>query len=92
LGGALNPDGDLLLYGCEVAGDAGQSFVTALAGISGADVAASNDLTGSSALGGNWTLETKVGSIETAAAFSDASLARYDGLLVTNSITFTSGL
>nr|WP_222533414.1 Ig-like domain-containing protein [Azospirillum sp. 412522] len=92
LGSALNPDGDLLLYGCEVAGHAGQSFVTALAGISGADVAASNDLTGSSALGGNWILETKVGSIETAVAFSDASLARYDSLLVTDSVTFNSGV
>ncbi|MBQ4783340.1 DUF4347 domain-containing protein, partial [Pectobacterium versatile] len=54
LGAALTESGDLLLYGCEVAQSSGQSFVSLLAQITGADIAASNDTTG---LGGDWDLE-----------------------------------
>ncbi|WP_460825104.1 Ig-like domain-containing protein, partial [Massilia solisilvae] len=66
LGRALNPDGDLLLYGCSVAGGAvGQVFIDKLAGLTGADIAASTGLTGSAALGGDWRLEAGTGAIET---------------------------
>jgi hypothetical protein len=42
IGAALSSDGDILLYGCDVAeGFVGQSFVDALARATGADVAAS---------------------------------------------------
>ena len=45
IGDALGPDGDLLLYGCDVgAGEAGAQFLAALAELTGADVAASLDL------------------------------------------------
>ena len=55
---ALAPGADLLLYGCDVAADAdGQAFIGRLAELTGADVAASRDATGSAALGGNWNLE-----------------------------------
>jgi VCBS repeat-containing protein len=65
LGGALGADGDLLLYGCNVAaGDVGHAFIEQLASLTGADVAASEDLTGASGLGGDWTLEASTGSIE----------------------------
>ncbi|MDX1267641.1 MAG: DUF4347 domain-containing protein, partial [Oceanisphaera sp.] len=57
LGRALNQDGDLLLYGCDVAGGEGLAFVERLAELTGADVAASDDLTGAAALGGDWDLE-----------------------------------
>ena len=54
IGSSLKETGDLLLYGCDVAkGDEGQKFITDLAKVTGADVAASNDLTGSTSLGGN---------------------------------------
>ena len=47
IGASLTDTGDILLYGCNVAqGDVGRSFVNSLAQITGADVAASTDLTG----------------------------------------------
>ena len=53
IGQALGEDGDLLLYGCDVgAGEAGETLVRQLAAITRADVAASSNLTGASALGG----------------------------------------
>lgn len=57
LGRALTENGDLLLYGCNIAADAeGQRFVDSLAA-TGADVTISEDLTGNTGLGGNWDLE-----------------------------------
>ncbi len=62
---ALSDDADLLLYGCDVAaGDAGANFINALAAATGADVAASIDLTGPTLLGGDGTLEANTGTIE----------------------------
>ncbi|MGL5132461.1 MAG: DUF4347 domain-containing protein, partial [Planktothrix sp.] len=53
----LSENADILLYGCNVAsGSLGQSFVTNLSQLTQADIAASNDLTGNAALGGNWAL------------------------------------
>jgi hypothetical protein len=55
---ALTADADLLLYGCDVAqGAAGRQLVHDLAALTGADVAASTDLTGAAARGGDWALE-----------------------------------
>ena len=66
IGGALTDAGDILLYGCNVSvGMTGQAFIAQLASITGSDVAASNDATGSSLFGGNWILETHSGIIET---------------------------
>ena len=66
---SLTPNGDILLYGCNVAADAqGQAFVDRLADLTGADVAASRDATGSAILGGNWNLEYHAGAIETEVA------------------------
>ena len=63
--GALSADADLLIYGCDVAAsDAGKALISQLAELTGADVAASTDLTGASARGGNWVLESATGSIE----------------------------
>ena len=65
LGQALSTDGDLLLYGCDVAtGDAGQAFIQQLATVTGADIAASTNATGAP---GDWILETATGTIESAA-------------------------
>ncbi|MEN5301117.1 DUF4347 domain-containing protein [Pseudomonas sp. TWI628] len=79
IGAALKADGDLMIYGCDVGqGDKGQAFIDELAAITGADVAASVDETGSVALGGNWTLERNSGSIESATL----SISGYDSLMV----------
>jgi hypothetical protein len=62
---ALAADADILLYGCDIAADAaGLQFVQALADATGADVAASDDTTGSDELGGNWTLEVQHGQVD----------------------------
>ena len=68
---AFSETGDFLIYGCNLAASAdGQSFVDSLASITGADVAASDDLTGSASLGGDWDLEYHHGNIESAVALS----------------------
>ena len=73
-GDALTADGDLLLYGCDVAsGAAGRELVADLAAITGADVAASDDRSGHGSRGANWTLEVASGAIESA-VLDDAAL------------------
>ena len=72
---ALTEDADLLFYGCDLAGNAeGESFIESISAITGADVAASDDLTGAAELGGDWELELNVGDVQTqslvAATFS----------------------
>ncbi|MDZ7866842.1 DUF4347 domain-containing protein [Acidovorax sp.] len=82
IGSRLGPDGDILLYGCLVgAGDVGAAFVSRLAELTGADVAASEDLTGSAALGGNWVLERQHGQVE-AGSNPLSDMALFSGLLV----------
>ena len=61
----LTEDADLLFYGCELAGnEAGESFIESISTITGADVAASDDLTGAADKGGDWDLELSIGDIE----------------------------
>ena len=62
IGRALTADGDLLLYGCDLAGETkGHALVDFLARATGADIAASSNLTGQ---GGDWRLEVHNGAIE----------------------------
>ncbi|MGI0494179.1 DUF4347 domain-containing protein [Alkalinema pantanalense CENA528] len=83
-GDALTADADILLYGCNVAQDgAGKAFVNLLAQVTGADVAASDDLTGNSALGGDWDLEFQIGIIDSSLAFSIDTLQSYKAVLPT---------
>ena len=64
-GRSLTPDGDLLLYGCFVAdGQVGVEFIRDLSQLTGADIAASSNGTGSVALGGDWVLEATTGRID----------------------------
>jgi len=64
-GESLTEDGDILLYGCDVAnGELGIDFVDNLASYTGADVAASTNLTGAAGSGGDWVLEYNSGVIE----------------------------
>ena len=63
---ALSNDADLLFYGCELAAnESGRSLIEFVSTVTGADVAASNDLTGLAEKGGDWKLEEAVGTIET---------------------------
>ena len=72
LGSTLSPDGDFLLYGCDVAqGEDGAAFVDALAVATGADVAASVDATGPASQGGDADLEYQSGTIDTATLAAD---------------------
>lgn len=101
-GRAMNATGDILIYGCSVAqGDVGISFVDRLSGVTDADIAASDNLTGSGFIGGDWVLESETGFItETldigtteATAFA-ANEPRFEGLLAgeTFSGTDTEGV
>ncbi|MCV6613177.1 MAG: DUF4347 domain-containing protein [Amphritea sp.] len=65
-GNALTADGDLLLYGCDVAaGTDGQGFIEQLADLTGADVAASDDDTGNGDQA-DWDLEHQTGQVDAA--------------------------
>ncbi|MBC3832153.1 DUF4347 domain-containing protein [Undibacterium amnicola] len=60
---ALSSDADILLYGCDVAkGEVGANFVSQLAKLTGADIAASINDTG---ISGDWVLEYQNGAVET---------------------------
>jgi Domain of unknown function (DUF4347)/Calx-beta domain/FG-GAP-like repeat/WD40-like Beta Propeller Repeat len=77
---AMADDGDILLYGCNVAqGARGQAFLQALSQLTAADMAASDDLTGDATLGGDWDLEVQTGAIA-ATGLADRP-PRYTGLL-----------
>ncbi len=88
IGQSLTAEGDLLLYGCNVAqGEAGQAFVESIARVTQADVAASSDLTGAAALGGDWVLEVASGDITTPVAVSPLLAASYQSTLLGATIT-----
>jgi Ca2+-binding RTX toxin-like protein len=85
---ALAPDGDILLYGCNIAArDTGRQFVGLFSQLTGADVAASNNLTGSAALGGDWELEVKIGNIEAPIAFGAETVEAYNAVLTTRLVS-----
>ncbi|HEY9837913.1 MAG TPA: DUF4347 domain-containing protein, partial [Vampirovibrionales bacterium] len=82
LRGSLSEGADILLYGCNVgSSDTGITFLQRLAELTGADIAASDDLTGSAALNGNWTLEVRTGNIEAPMPFQSEAIAAYNALL-----------
>jgi uncharacterized delta-60 repeat protein len=94
LGKALADSGDLLLYGCNVgAGADGQQFIHALSQMTGADVAASDDLTGNVASGGDRELEVSTGEIEVAIPSYNFTTALYAAdTLSDNVLTFDLGI
>jgi VCBS repeat-containing protein len=84
IGAALSSNGDIVLYGCETAaGTDGAALVQSLATLTGADVAASSDLTGAASLGGNWIMEVQSGTIEATLPFSAQALANFGETLAT---------
>src|SRR4028119_799440 len=73
---------NILLYGCSVAaGQTGKAFVKRLSELTGASVAASENLTGCVAKGGDWELEVSTGKIETPLVFEAEVLAGYEYVL-----------
>ncbi len=82
--GAFSEQGDLLVYGCNLAGSpAGIALIDSLSLLTGADVAGSTNLTGSAAQGGDWTLEYTAGRIDTALAMNASLLGDWDQVLAT---------
>ncbi len=78
----LAPGADLLLYGCDVAANPlGEFFLRRLENLTGADIAASTNLTGNLALGGDWQLEYQSGNIETPIPFSAKVIAQFSQVL-----------
>ena len=68
---SLTSSADILFYGCDLAAsEDGQHLIEALSELTGADINASDDLTGHADLGGDWNLEYVVGHIETDVIFS----------------------
>jgi hypothetical protein len=82
IGKALAPNGQLDLYGCDVAA-AGDGFIDALQQAIGRNVAASTDATGATALGGNWTLEATTGPTPDVLPANLTSLQAFDDVLAT---------
>ncbi|MEL6929811.1 MAG: DUF4347 domain-containing protein, partial [Cyanobacteria bacterium J06600_6] len=90
---SLTTDADIILYGCNIsANHDGLSLVNALADVTTADVAASDDLTGNAALGGDWDWETKTGEIEADMPFDLNAIGDYEGILATNAMADMSNM
>ncbi len=89
--GFIAQDGDLLLYGCDVASTAdGRAFVDALSSLIDADVAASIDATGSATQGADFDLEYHQGDVQTAIALSQQIQLDFAGTLNTFVVTNTN--
>jgi uncharacterized delta-60 repeat protein len=89
-GSSLSADADLLFYGCELAAtDTGESLVDEIGMLTGADVAASSDLTGSASLGGDWDFEYVVGDVRSSLSFIEEVRPTWEGVLATFTVTTT---
>ncbi|WP_462324346.1 DUF4347 domain-containing protein, partial [Desulfoplanes sp.] len=89
----LGLEADILIYGCDIAADeAGQNMIAEIARLTGADVAASDDPTGSESLGGDWDLEQEVGQIDGSDVDDALAQSGYEGLLAAPSVTSPGNL
>ncbi|PKM17766.1 MAG: hypothetical protein CVV11_16795 [Gammaproteobacteria bacterium HGW-Gammaproteobacteria-15] len=65
IGEALATNGSIYIYGCQVAaGVKGKALLNTIASITNASIAASDDWTGDAKQGGNWQLETVIGTVQ----------------------------
>ena len=88
---ALNEKADLLIYGCNFGkGEEGQHAASLLAELTGADIAASTDLTGNANLGGDWDLEIHTGEIESTLMINEQATLNWSGLLATFNVSNTN--
>ena len=84
---ALSEKADILIYGCNVAaGDAGAAFVRKISKLTGASVAAADDLTGSAEKGGNWKLKVRAGTVRASLPFQPETLSAYPSVLAVYTI------
>ncbi|MEP0919876.1 DUF4347 domain-containing protein [Leptolyngbya sp. DQ-M1] len=84
---------DVLLYACNAAlGSQGSEFIQRLSQMIGADIAASDNLTGSQKFNGDWTLEVNTGEIAAKLAFNPGAIALYDSTLAAISTEVVQGL
>ncbi|MBU6238534.1 MAG: cadherin domain-containing protein [Planctomycetes bacterium] len=84
---SLTADADVFLYGCSIADTAsGTSFVDMLAGLLDVDIAASSDATGALSLGGDWSLEYRVGEITEQHTLSPIDSDAWNHLLLTYTV------
>ena len=82
IGSSLNVNGNIFIYGCSVAaGTDGQAFIQALAQLTKSDIAASSNITGSTALGGDWILESATGQINSTGFFQNTTSEEFQGTL-----------
>ncbi len=89
---ALTEQADILIYGCDFAkGQVGQEAAILLGELAGAEVAASNNVTGHINLGGDWDLEVMIGTIETQVAVSEDTQANWKGLLAETWMNASTG-
>lgn len=81
IGDLMSEDGRIDLMACDLAATAeGELLLSVLEGITGADVAASDDATGNVEDGGDWLLEA--GYVDLAAVyFKEEKLGEYDGVM-----------
>ncbi|MDO6420578.1 DUF4347 domain-containing protein [Amphritea sp. 2_MG-2023] len=87
---SLTDSADILIYGCNVAQSAeGEAFVQALASLTSADIAASDDLTGDASLSGDWQLEYQIGQVDTT-AINLADQASWSGVLAADTFWFST--
>jgi uncharacterized repeat protein (TIGR02059 family) len=85
IGASLSENGDILLYGCNVAnGTTGVEFISKLSQMTHADVAASEDLSGASDKGGDWVLEVRSGDVKSI----PLAITNFESILP--SLTFTA--
>ncbi|MCB6182510.1 DUF4347 domain-containing protein, partial [Leeia sp. TBRC 13508] len=88
----LAQDGDILIYGCDVAeGTIGGAFVNQIATLTNAEVVASTDDTGAAALDGNWNLEYKTGEIDSSIFLTTDGVDSYADRLSTVSLDGMAG-
>jgi uncharacterized delta-60 repeat protein len=90
-GGALAPDGDLLFYGCDLAGSVvGRDLLAAFSQTTGADLAASTNATGNATRSGDWLLEYQLGTVASTLPFSRGLTEMWSGTLSTFTVTNTN--
>ena len=92
IGQALSVDGDILIYGCDLAGNAeGEQFVDLFSRMTSAEVAASDDVTGGEE--GDWEFEYQTGAVRATGQVVDQISSLVQGPLLVNAVagTDTSG-
>ena len=81
---ALSESADFLVYGCNFGnGQEGRAAANRLALLTGADIAASDDNTGASALDGDWELEYQTGALQTGIIVSGTARLNWEFILDT---------